>query len=48
MRDRLRDIDAPTELIDQIGGWSLQSIGQNYGDGFSLDNLSKWLNKACT
>ena len=47
MRDRLRDVDAPTELIDQIGGWSLQSIGQNYGDGFNLDTLSKWLKKAC-
>src|SRR5210317_1488690 len=31
-RDRLRAVECPLELIDQIGGWSsIQSIGSGYG-----------------
>jgi integrase len=35
-RDRLRAISAPIDMIDQLGGWSLQSVGQGYGDGYQL------------
>jgi len=35
-RDRLRATSAPTDMIDQLGGWSLKSIGQAYGHGFTL------------
>src|SRR6056300_1308461 len=38
-RDRLRAVKAPTDMIDQLGGWSLQSIGQGYGEGYSVTNL---------
>ena len=38
-RDRLRAVSAPIDMIDQLGGWSLQSVGQGYGDGYSLDAL---------
>ena len=27
MRDRLREINCPSEIIDEIGGWSNQNIG---------------------
>ena len=47
MRDRLRDVDTPTEVIDQIGGWTLQSIGQSYGEGYSLETLHRWMSAAC-
>jgi len=40
-RDRLRNINTPTEMIDQLGGWSMQTAGQNYGAGFNLENLHK-------
>lgn len=40
-RDRLRDENVPTEVIDQLGGWSLQTIGQQYGNGFNLSQLHK-------
>ena len=33
-RDRLRAVSAPIDMIDQLGGWSLQSVGQGYGDGY--------------
>jgi integrase len=41
LRDRLRNNNTPTEMIDQIGGWSMQSVGQTYGEGFNLENLHK-------
>ena len=30
-RDRLRAAEAPSELIDQLGGWSLQSVDSLMG-----------------
>jgi integrase len=44
-RDRLRAVNAPTDMIDQLGGWRLQSVGQGYGDGYSLTQTSCWLLK---
>ena len=44
-RDRLRAAEAPSEVIDQLGGWSLKSVGQAYGDGYQLNVLTKWLKK---
>ena len=38
-RDRLRNAGVQTEMIDQLGGWSSQSVGQAYGDGFGLELL---------
>jgi hypothetical protein len=32
-------------MIDQLGGWSLQSVGQGYGDGYSIEKLSEWMQK---
>jgi len=37
-RDRLRAVECPLELIDQIGGWSsIGTIGSKYGQGYDLD-----------
>ena len=44
-RDRLRAVECPSEVIDQLGGWSLKSVGQGYGKGYDLFILSKWLLK---
>ena len=44
-RDRLRAVEAPSDMIDQLGGWSLQSVGQGYGHGYSIDKLSEWMSK---
>ena len=44
-RDRLRAVEAPTDMIDQLGGWSLKSVGQGYGDGYSSDLTSRYLQK---
>ena len=43
-RDRLRAIECPTDMIDQIGGWRLaSSIGTNYGHGYSKLQVGRWL-----
>ena len=44
-RDRLRAIECPLEIIDQLGGWSFKSVGQGYGKGYELTVLGKWMNK---
>jgi len=43
MRDRLRTVECPSDVVDQIGGWSCSSVGQNYGAGYQLPVLHKWL-----
>ncbi len=44
-RDRLRAVEAPVDLVDQLGGWSLTSVGQNYGNGYPVKLLHEWLEK---
>lgn len=46
MRDRLRDVGAPQELIDNIGGWSsVGGVGTRYGRGFSVQRKREYLEK---
>ena len=42
-RDRLRAVECPSDIIDQLGGWRLKSVGQGYGKGYELSVLSKWV-----
>ena len=34
-RDRLRSVQCPSDMIDQIGGWRKKSAGEGYGHGYS-------------
>jgi integrase len=43
MRDRLRAVNCPSEMIDQIGGWSNTNVGSKYGKGYNLIELDKIL-----
>jgi len=43
--DRLREVGCPPEIKDSLGGWSRNSIGESYGDGYSLKAKHKWLSK---
>ena len=47
MRDRLRAVECPKDIVDQIGGWASISVGEAYGDGYPLEVLSKWIKAAC-
>ena len=40
-RDRLRNSGVQPEMIDQLGGWSMQTVGQRYGYGYNLSTLRK-------
>ena len=45
-RDRLRAIEAPLELIDQLGGWSsINTVGGKYGKGYSAEQMRNWLHQ---
>ena len=39
MRDRLRAVNCPADMIDQIGGWRKRSVGEGYGVGHKLSAL---------
>jgi integrase len=46
MRDRLRAVECPSEIIDQIGGWLTHGVGNSYGNGYKTLTVYKWLNKS--
>ena len=44
MRDRLRAVECPIDMIGQIGGWkTVGGVGVNYGKGYAIDQLSHWI-----
>ena len=43
MRDRLRAVECPSDVIDQIGGWPTQGVGASYGLGHNHGTLARWL-----
>ena len=45
-RDRLRALECPMDMIDQIGGWrSVGGVGAGYGEGFHIFKLQDFLSK---
>ena len=47
MRDRLRAVEYPSDVIDQIGGGLTQGVGNSYGEGYPVNILVKQMAKAC-
>jgi|TARA_A100001015_G_scaffold215306_1_gene241708 integrase len=45
LRDRLRAIECPADIIDAIGGWTTEGIGHKYGQGHSLPVMDGWMEK---
>jgi integrase len=45
MRDRLRAVECPSEIIDQIGGWLTHGVGNSYGSGFPVAVIQKWIER---
>ncbi len=43
MRDRLRAVECPSDIIDAIGGWQTSGVGQRYGTGQPLEVKAKWM-----
>ena len=45
LRDRLRAVECPSDIVDALGGWKTSGVGHGYGNGSPLDVLSGWMNK---
>ena len=45
MRDRLRAVQCPADIADQIGGWATDGVGQGYGSGYPTEVLMEWMGK---
>ena len=45
LRDRLRAVECPADIIDAIGGWTTEGIGLQYGEGHSLSVKLRWMKK---
>ena len=45
LRDRLRAVECPSDIVDAIGGWTTEGIGQRYGKGYDLNVKTKWMGK---
>ncbi|WP_181705156.1 DUF6538 domain-containing protein [Chthonobacter rhizosphaerae] len=43
LRDRLRTVECPSDIVDQIGGWTTAGAGHGYGKGYPLTVLRKWM-----
>ena len=39
MRDRLRAVECPSDIVDQLGGWRTLGVGQSYGNGYPISVL---------
>ncbi|AUQ57115.1 phage integrase-like protein [Phaeobacter inhibens] len=46
VRDRLRAVECPADIADQIGGWQTEGVGQGYGNGYPVEVLRNWMRKA--
>ncbi len=47
LRDRLRAIECPADIIDAIGGWATEGIGHKYGVGYDLGVKHRWISLIC-
>jgi len=48
LRDRLRAVECPADIIDAIGGWTTEGVGHQYGKGHSLPITHGWMKKLNT
>jgi integrase len=45
LRDRLRAVECPSDIVDAIGGWKTSGVGHGYGNGYPLEVLEKWMKR---
>ena len=41
LRDRLRAIEYPSDIVDALGGWTTEGVGQRYGKGYEISIKAK-------
>ena len=47
LRDRLRAVECPADIIDAIGGWTTEGIGHKYGASYDLGVKHRWMGRIC-
>ena len=45
LRDRLRAVECPSDIVDAIGGWKTSGVVQGNGNGYPLEVLERWMMK---
>ena len=45
MRDRLREVECPSDMIDQPGGWAREGVGESYGKGYTLAKMLLYMKR---
>ena len=45
LRDRLRAIECPADIINAIGGWVTEGVGHQYGKGHRLTVMHGWMER---
>ncbi|WP_371037966.1 DUF6538 domain-containing protein [Rhodosalinus sp. FB01] len=45
MRDRLRAVECPSDIVDELGGWQTEGVGHAYGNGYPLEVLARWMSR---
>ena len=45
LRDRLRAVECPSDIVDAIGGWKTSGVGHGYGNEYPLNVLEKWMKR---
>jgi integrase len=45
LRDRLRAVECPSDIVDAIGGWNTSGIGHGYGNDYPLEVLNRWMKR---
>lgn len=44
IRNRLRAVECPSDIVDAVGGWKTSGVCHRYGNGYSLEVVDKWMN----
>lgn len=45
LRDRLRAVECPADIVGAIGGWTTQGVGHSYGARYPLEVKQRWMEK---
>ena len=43
LRDRLRAVECPSDIVDALGGWATSGVGQKYGQGYDIQVKHRWM-----
>ena len=43
LRDRLRAVECPSDIVDALGGWATAGVGQKYGQGYDMQVKHRWM-----